>query len=380
MRIAVDGRTLQSRPLGGVGRLVRAALPLLPGALRDAGLSVSGVDVLTDARLPPPDPGRASTELEVHALRTLLPARAPAWLQLAVPRWLATTGAGRDVGLFHCPFYGLPYRQPVPTVVSLYDLTFIDHPEWFRPRARAAFRAQARHAARTAAAVITGSAVVSGRIIDELGVDPAHVFVAPPAVDDVFVRAGRDAGSRDAASSWRRGYLVAMGGAPRRNLDVAVAAWRAAREAGAEVDLVVVGPVTPAESRAVADDEGVVLAGAVPDDELARLMSHALAFVYPTSYEGFGLPAAEAAAAGAPVICARVGALPEVLGEAAEWCESTPAGPSVEAVAGAILRLVNDPDRAARIGCAGRERTAAAPTRADGARTWARAYAHALGR
>ncbi|HEX5267941.1 MAG TPA: glycosyltransferase family 1 protein, partial [Acidimicrobiales bacterium] len=364
MRIAVDGRTLQSRPLGGIGRVLRGVLPSLPAALRDAGVDLAGVDVLTDARLAAPDPCVVPADVEVHAVRTLLPGRAPAWLQWAVPRWLSSAGRARDVRLFHCPFYGLPYRQPVPMVVSLYDLTFLDHPQWFPPLTRAAFRAQARVAARTARAVITGSVAVSRQVVGQLGVGPGRVVTAPAAVDEVFLAAGRSRPPRGATAAWRRGYVVATGGAPRRNLAVAVDAWRGAREAGAEIDLVVVGPLTAAERRVASPAEGLVLAGSVSDEELARLLAGAVAFVYPTAYEGFGLPATEAAATGTPVVCAPVGALPEVLGHAAEWCDPTPSGPSVEAVAGAILRLLNDPERASRIGSAAHERMAAAPDHA----------------
>jgi glycosyltransferase involved in cell wall biosynthesis len=355
---------------------VRGVLGSLPAALRHVGLDVSGVDVLTDARLAAPEQTTVSREVEIHRLRSLVPGRGPAWLQWAVPRWL---GAHSRVGLFHCPFYGLPYRQPVPMVVSLYDLTFLDHPEWFTPASRAAFRAQARHAARTAGAVITGSDAEAGRIAGTLGVGRDRIVVARPGVDPEFLAAGSDRRAGRPASSWRRGYLVAMGGAARRNLNVAVEAWRVARQAGAEVELVVVGPVSAAERRGLRDEAGLHLAGAVTDEELARLLAGAAAFLYPTAYEGFGLPAAEAAAAGVPVICAPVGALPELLGEAAAWCDPTPSGPSVEAAAGAVLRLLNDPERAARIGCAAHERLAAAPGHADAALAWARAYDMALG-
>ena len=378
MRVAVDGRTLQSRPPGGIGRVVRGVLPTLPAALREVGVDVSGVDVLTDSRLPAPEGDVTWADVDVRSVHTLVPGRGPAWLQWAAPRWLATHRDSDDVRLFHGPFYGLPYRQPVPMVVSLYDLTFLDHPDWFRPSTRAAFRAQARHAARTARVVITGSEEVAGKISASLGVGRDRVVVARPAVDPVFLAAGRDRRSARAASSWGRGYVVALGGAPRRNLVVAVQSWRAARRAGAELELVVVGPLTSTERRLAGHDEGLHLAGPVGDEELARLLAGSLALLYPTAYEGFGLPAAEAAAAATPVICAPVGALPDVLGEAAEWCDPTPSGPSVEAAAGAILRLLNHPERAARIGCAAHDRMAAAPTHADAARLWAGAYARAL--
>ena len=378
MRLAVDGRTLQSRPLGGVGRALRGVLGHLPGAARDAGIELTGVDLLTDARLPDPQTCSLPGDIEVHALRTLAPLRGPAWLQLSVPRWLASAGRARDVRLFHCPFYGLPYRQPVASVVSMYDVTFLDHGEWFRPSTRAALRIQARHAARTARTVITGSCAAASQVTQLLAVHPDRVLVAPPAVDQVFLDAGRTRGPRTASAAWRRGYVVAMGGAARRNLPLAVEAWQGARHAGAEIDLVVVGPLNATERRAAQAADGLHLAGAVGDDELARLLSGALAFVYPTAYEGFGLPAAEAAATGTPVVCTPVGALPDLLGDAAEWCHPVPGSPPVEAVTAAVLRLAHESDRAARIGEAAHLRMAAAPGHDNAARLWAAAYARAL--
>jgi glycosyltransferase involved in cell wall biosynthesis len=325
MSLALDARTLQSRPLGGIGRMVRGVLPHLV-------LSMA-VDLLTDARLPPP--AAVPEDAAVHTLRAPVPS-GTAWLQLAAPRWLAGR-AGEGV-VFHCPFYGLPYRQPVPMVVSLYDLT--DPPDWVGPVQGRAFRAQARHAAG-AAAVVTGSRTVAAELVERLGVDPARLVVAPPGVDDVFRHA-------EAGPVGRRPYVVALGGAPRRQLPVAVEAWRRAGGRGAELDLVVVGTEAPPPPAA----PGLRYAGAVDDAGLATLWAGATAFLYPTRFEGFGMPAAEAAACGAPVVCARVGALPEVLGPAARWCET----PSAEELADAIVELSQDGERGTELRRLGRER------------------------
>ena len=345
-RLILDARTLQSRPPGGIGRTVRGALPHLVASL-------DSVALLTDARLPPPEGVPAGAE--VYALRAPLPT-GTAWLQLAAPRRLAGAAEGT---VFHCPFYGLPFRLPVPGVVSLYDLTFLDHPEWFRALPRRAFRAQARHAARTAGAVITGSETVAALVAERLGVDRSRIVVAPPAVDDVFRRARP-------GTPGPRPYVVALGGAPRRHLRVAVAAWRHAIRQGAEVDLVVVGTEPPPGP----PDPHLRYAGVVDDSRLAELWAGAVAFVYPTRYEGFGLPAAEAAACGTAVVCARVGALPEVLGPAARWCDR----PGAEALAEGIAELAGDAARGAQLGALGRERFCSGPGWDVMAAGWLDAY------
>jgi glycosyltransferase involved in cell wall biosynthesis len=159
-------------------------------------------------------------------------------------------------------------------------------------------------------------------------------------------------------------YVTAMGGAPRRGLEIAVAAWRRLRTAGNPTALVVVGSEQPCLG------PGVVYAGAVDDRDWAALLAGADAFCYPTRYEGFGFPALESIASGTPVVCAPVGSLPEVLGDAAEWCEA----PTVEAVAAGLHRLLDDPEHAAEVRRRGMARTAAHPSWEDTANLMLSAY------
>src|SRR5205814_1208849 len=183
---------------------------------------------LTDARLPTLAAGVAE-----HPLRAPWPAIGTVWLQWNAPRWLR----GFD-GVFHCPFYGLPYLQPVPMVVTIHDLTFEHHRRWFRPGVARAFRAQARHAARSAAVVLTPSEHVRADVMSAYRVHADRVLVAPNAVDPVFApeRAGTVPVDRVQPP-----YVVALAGAPRRNVDLAVQAWRHAGGPAHGVGLVVVG-------------------------------------------------------------------------------------------------------------------------------------------
>ena len=143
-------------------------------------------------------------------------------------------------------------------------------------------------------------------------------------------------------------YVVALGGAERRNLGLAVRAWARVPEAGL---LVLVGEEAPCPR------PGVVGAGTLADAEWAALLSGATAFLYPTAYEGFGMPAIEALAAGTPVVCARVGALPEVLGDCASWAASL----APEDVAEALARVLSDRAVAADLRDRGLRRASAAP-------------------
>jgi glycosyltransferase involved in cell wall biosynthesis len=320
---------MQEPPLGGIGRQLASLVPLIAKQV--------DTELLTDARLP-----AVATELPQHPLRGPVSARGVIWLQLAAPRWLA----GFD-GVFHCPFYGLPYRQPVPMIVTIHDLTFEDHPDWYDRSQTAVFRAQARHAARTARRIVTVSDHVRGRVVDRYDVSPDRVLVSPPGIPPGFSPHPDPARLTRLLDSLqvRAPYVVALGGARRRRLDIALAAWRRLRAAGAESSLVVVGSERPPP------EAGVVSAGSVDDGSWALLLAGAAAFCYPTSYEGFGMPALEAAASGTPVVCARVGALPEVLGSAAAWCDA----PTPEVVASELASVLEDDVRAKELRVAGIE-------------------------
>lgn len=331
MRVAIDARTMQDRPLGGVGRALARVLPRIAERVE--------ITLLTDAAMP-----RVAMELAEQPLRTPRPGYSFEWLQWSAPRWLADFD-----GVFHCPFYGLPVRQPAPMVVTIYDLSFEHFRGWMPATQRALFRAQARWAARTARLVLTSSRHVADDLAVTYGIPVDRVMVSPIAADPIF-RPDHDPGSVLDRLGVRQPYAVAIGGAARRRLDVALAAWRAVRERGMSMDLVVVG------TAAIPAEPGLA-AGRLADGEWAAVLSGASALLYPTAYEGFGLPALEAAASGTPVVCARVGALPEVLGEAAAWCDNA----TPTAVAEVLARIVDDPFWAAELRAAGLERAAAVP-------------------
>lgn len=331
MRIALDARWMQRQPVGGVGRTLANVVSRVPEAV--------DLHLLTDARYP-----ALAGDRPQHPLETPWPGHASVWLQWSAPRWLREFG-----GVFHCPFYGLPFRQPVPMVVTIHDLTFEDHPEWF-PRGRAAtFRLQARHAARTARIVLTVSEHVAGQLTERYAVPPDRLRVAPPGVDEVF--------GTTPDPSWvrrrfglRDDYIVALGGGPRRNLPIAIDAWQLLTRSS-PADLVVVGTARPP------DLPGLKAVGRVDDAAWAALLRGARLLLYPTADEGFGMPALEAIASGTPVVCARRGALPEVLGEAAAWADAlTP-----EALATAADPVMSTASVHDRLVSAGLERARAAP-------------------
>lgn len=300
------------------------------------------VTLLTDARRPPIDAGLVWGLPQV-------PLRAPsrrgvAWLQVAAPRFLR----GFD-GVFHCPFYGLPFAQPVPMVATIHDITFEQHPGWFTREQRLVFRMQARRAARTARHILTPSAFTREELCERYRVPPERVSVAHNLLDPAY------AGPPPGPPGWlaERGvpdrFVLAVGGARRRGVDLLAAAWRSVQEALPDVGLLVVGdPGVELPARAVVVRD-------LSDDDWRGVLAAAELLCYPTRHEGFGYPALEACAMGTPVVCGPVGALPEVLGEAAQWVEPL----SAEALAAALVALLDDTTRRTELARLGRAQAVA---------------------
>jgi alpha-1,3-rhamnosyl/mannosyltransferase len=158
---------------------------------------------------------------------------------------------------------------------------------------------------------------------------------------------------------------VALGGARRRGLAEAVDAWRRATSGCPRPPwLVVVGAEKPPTI------DNLAYVGSLDDASWAKVLAGAIAFCYPTRYEGFGMPALEAAASGVPVVCAEVGPLPEVLGDAAEWCAS-PAAPDI---ADGLRRVLTDESRREALRSAGLAHAASAPSWKQSAAVIADAY------
>ncbi len=334
-RVALDGRTLQARPIGGIGRSLASLLPELARRTE--------LDLLLDSRRAKPSVETAN--IAVHSLQAPLSGRDAVWLQLVAPGWLR-----RFPGVFHCPFYGLPYVQPAPMVVTMHDLTFEFAPELFSRDKLFVFRRQARWAARTARRILTDSEHVRSMILERYeryGVTAERVVATGLPVDAAFRPDPDDLARRLAHLGIPRPYVLTLGGAPRRQLPVAVAAWRRAVQAlGAEpLEL----PLAVVSSEAPEPEEGVIHIGMVDDRDMAAVFAGARAFCYATTYEGFGMPAVEAAASGVPVVCARVGSLPEVLGDAAAWCDH----PDSESLGEVLAGVLGDSDLAQGLADAG---------------------------
>ena len=275
------------------------------------------------------------------------------WQQLRLPRRLARG----DVDVFWSPLPTLPLLGDTPAVVTVHDLTTLLLPETHRLKVQVTQvpllgRSLAR--ARRILAVSEATAADVRQFFPEAA-DRLRVIlggVAPrfrPASAEQVAAIRSELGCPD-------GYVLYVGTLePRKNVELLVDAWLALREEHADVPpLLLVGGYgwksrgLYARLEALAG-EGVRLLGWQADDEHLRVLQAARCFVYPSLYEGFGLPAAEALACGVPAIVANTSSLPEVVGDAALLVDPHDPGDLAEA----MRRVLQEPGLAADLAARG---------------------------
>ena len=250
-----------------------------------------------------------------------------------------------DVDVFHAVNYLVPApRGRAPVVITIHDLSALIHPEW-HPRPRTLAHRWALPATAAAAAhVITPTRAIRAEAIDALRLDPARVTAIPLGVSDRF----RPRSAVELKPMLDRHGLTYQGYAlygaalePRKNLPRVLDAVALLRRRRSDVPpLVVAGPAGWRNDaiHARLAGPGIRYVGYVAGDELAALMAGSLMFLYPSLYEGFGLPALEALASGAAVLASTDPALAEVVGDDALRIDAR----DVDAIAGGIARLLDD--------------------------------------
>jgi glycosyltransferase involved in cell wall biosynthesis len=234
-------------------------------------------------------------------------------------------------------------------VATVHDLGFLRVPETFSKGFVWRSRVLIRRTARRAAAVITGSEHARRDILSTYKVPEDRVEVVPCGVDPAFFSPADPAAVEAAAARYglTGPYVLCVGRLnPRKNLPALARAFaRFKKETGRPHRLVIVGRADfeTERTRAEVREEGgpdVLLTGVVPDADLADLVKGAEIFVYPSLFEGVGLPAAEALAAGVPVITSNTTSMPETAGGAALLVDPL----REDELAAALARLASDPD------------------------------------
>jgi alpha-1,3-rhamnosyl/mannosyltransferase len=292
------------------------------------------IDFLKDERLPP----------NLRAERVRVGAFGRRWFAAGLPRYAGRRG----LPLFHGTNYEVPLWGGAACVLTVHDLSHLFHPETHeRGRVRRG-RRRLPLMARAADAVVVPTEAVRREVCEHLKVAPAKVFAVHEAARECF-RPAEFSETEEVLRALGVGpeFLLAVGTVePRKNLSTLVAAFEQVLRArpASPLQLVVAGgrgwlsgPTFEAFERSQARGR-IVLAGYVTDEQLRALYSACRAFVYPSLYEGFGLPPLEAMSCGAPVVAGRTAAVAEVTAGAARLFDPRDAG----ALTRALLELLDD--------------------------------------
>ncbi len=270
------------------------------------------------------------------------------WEQVGIVR----TCLRERVELLHCPYFSAPLILPAKTVVTVHDLIPIAMPE-YRVRARSrAYTSLVSFTVRRVDAIITVSEYSKRDIVRFLGIPEERIHVIGNAVDPSYrpitdtrllskVRERYGIGER---------YILYFGGFDvRKNVDRILQAYASLPESTRKAyQLVIAGrlhmlgsPLYPDPRPRVRElglDDQVVVTGQIREQDKAPLYSGATVYLFPSLYEGFGIPVLEAMACGAAVITSKITALPEVAGDAARLVDPY----KVEDIATAIAELLED--------------------------------------
>ncbi len=335
MRLLFDARTLQDH-FPGIGRyvfnLLRALAPLWEGEI--------WVLYCPDA---------LNTRFDLAALAQH-PNLHPIPVAVPVFHWREQTDLPRLIGvigpdLAHLPYYVRPLRPGVPNLLTLFDAIPRRFPAGYPPMRRWLIELMQRLAIRSADGFVAISQATAADFQKLYGVPADRITVTPLAADPVFRPQ-----PPEVVASWRqrwrleKPYVLYVGSHhPHKNLRRLLEAW--ARLDAGETLLVIAGAGDHRHAELRRRVEALGLASRVrlfvdfPAAELPVLYGGATCFVFPSLYEGFGLPVLEAMACGTAVACSRTSSLPEVAGDAAWFFDPT----DTTAIAAALDRLLGDP-------------------------------------
>lgn len=228
--------------------------------------------------------------------------------------------------LLFCPFTGVFFYDPaVPVVSVVADLQYLYYPEFFPPEARQERDRHFRHVCRVASRVVCISEYTRATVLQQSDLAPGRTAVIPIAARERLARPDPDAAGR---------VLAALDLAPGRYLLYPANFWRhknhellltalgiyRATHPQTDLKLVLTGAPSPRRDelieavRRMGLADSVVFAGYLPDQDFAALLYGCAAMIFPSLFEGFGMPVVEAMAAGVPVLCSDRTSLPEVAG------------------------------------------------------------------
>ena len=364
MRVAIDATPLTCAT-GGIRRYVVELTRAL--ALHSPG---DEIFLLTDQ----PDWQLPKTLSGIANVRALWPQQQPLhrkWWSLGLPLALAR----HRIDVFHGADFAVPYLPLRPSVLVVHDLS-----PWKKPPLGAVgagrIRSRTPHLLAMATLLVTPSHAIKRELEDHFHIASSRIVVTPLAPSDGFQPlSGVDVTGWLRQNGLRQPYVVALASAqPRKNLDRLLAAWQSAQIICPNLCLVCVGCFQEATIKRYRP-AGLRIVGPMADQGLRTLLSGAVAFVYPSLYEGFGLPVLEAMQMGVPVITSLDAAISEVAGDAALQVDVT----STESLAQAVVEVASNSQLQADLRAKGMQRSSQFSWRATALLT-RQAYVEAIRR
>jgi glycosyltransferase involved in cell wall biosynthesis len=328
LRVGVDGRAFSS-PAGGVRRYVSELYAAVRTYHDDVEVVAIGAE--PDAVLPAGVSRRPAVAFPTNL----------GWMALSIP--FAARGAQLDV--YHAPAYTAPLWGVHPQVLTIHDVSYERRPEWNAHRNDRVRRFFYRTSALVADRIVTDSAFSRSEIAAAYGILPERIDVVPLAASAGFCPGPPGPPSAGVTAP----YALHVGDLHvRRNVTTVLAAvLRARREHRAASGLSLVcagidrgiGAALSAQSRDSGDPAALRLLGPVTEVSLLNLYRGATLLVYPSRYEGFGLPILEAMQCGIPVVGSRAASIPEVIGDAGILCDELDESQWLDA----IVSVVSNP-------------------------------------
>lgn len=350
---------------------MRIAIDAMPLLLRSAGVKTYLLHWLIHMRrLAAPDEVLAWPWLnptEQYSHETSVAGRAGTLARLALLHWnncrflppLHQLGGRADV--FHASHQTRRPPRGCKLTATIYDMTCWLAPETHSPANVRALKHFASRVMLRADGLIAISESSRQDAIRILGLNPGKVVVIYPGVPEAYFHAP-PAEAQRVAARYRldRPYVLFVGTIePRKNLDTLLDAWGLLREdLRAHYQLIAAGPTGWANPRTLArlqaGENGVRYLGYIPEEDMPGLTAGAVLLAYPSLYEGFGLPLAQAMAAGVPVVTSNVSSMPEVAGDAGLLADPR----SAHEIAAAMARVLESPELRASLSARARLRAA----------------------
>jgi glycosyltransferase involved in cell wall biosynthesis len=315
MRIGIDATAVPPKPMGAGLYIVYL--------IRELGKldSLHEFVVFAQEYLRPNLEGSVDRQLQIVWLKNMSRPRRLTWEQTVFPRLIREMG----LDLLHSPHYTMPLFCPVPTVVTFHDMTYFIYPEKHTLAKRYFFPWMMRRSSRRADKIIADSESTRQDAIRFVKVPPDKITTVHLGYNEIF----RQITDQEMLQEIEQQYhlpdrFVFYAGAfePRKNVPLLLNAFEQIASKHADLHLVVTGGTgwnnqeTLAQIDRMQSKDRIIRLGHIPHADLPAIFNLAEVFVYPSLYEGFGLPPLEGLACGTPVITTNISSMPEVVGNA----------------------------------------------------------------